>query len=624
MFRALWLCLLLLAAAAALASPPHTLGYQGRLADAGGIPISGTLGITFRLYDVPEGGAALWSETRTVEVDGGNLSVELGTTVPLPDSAWGRQLYLGVQVAGDSEMLPRPALTAAPFALRAAGTMKRTLAVSAEGTPGENGTALLAAVAGIVDATAASPVAVELDAGSYDLGAAQLQPPQYVTLIGRSPAATLITSAHTNATLFLRSHSGVRQLTVRNTGVPPTPTDSAVGLLAADTSVFQGLVDDIALEGVVAESLAASGSQGQRAGALLCASNVRVQALTARAEGGQFAMGLRADCPTSSGLRIDGATLIASGGSEGVRGGYFAGGGAWSDIRVFVEANATAMTVYGVRVLANTVDARAAFFDLLVEISGNDLVSATATTLIEGVRVENTADVAFHRAKIRLERVKAAFISGARLFGDDTSSQVVVFTDSEIAVRGVQDAALEPGEIVGVRAQGAAPELRRIGVRVECLPGGYNTCSGIHRTVAPGPPNTVTTSPQAGALLLDQGSVLVGHVDPADASAASFAYSGPGPARIVNSSLRVLRSADNEFHYVVRLDAASADVRVLDSTLEVENPGDPDAGCVIGGASGSAELFGNHWQGNACGGGAAVTCSGNTKRGAGFLATTCQ
>jgi hypothetical protein len=157
-FRLLMLLLSLLAAGAVAAAPPATLGYQGRLASAGGIPVSATLSITFRLYDVPSGGSALWTETQpAVDVDGGNLAVELGSVTPLPSSIWGRQLYLGVQVAGDSEMLPRPALTASPYALRAAATMKRTLVVSAEGTPAENGAALLAAVASIADASAATP-----------------------------------------------------------------------------------------------------------------------------------------------------------------------------------------------------------------------------------------------------------------------------------------------------------------------------------------------------------------------------------------------------------------------------------------------------------------------------------
>jgi len=152
MFRSalrVWLLLCLVAInGVAGAAAPQTLGYQGHLADSGGQPITADLSITFRLYDVVVGGAPLWSEVQpAVQVDGGNMAVELGKVTPLPLNIWGKQLYLGIQISGDSEMAPRPPLTAAPFALRAGGTMKNTVVVSAEGTPTENGTALIGAVA---------------------------------------------------------------------------------------------------------------------------------------------------------------------------------------------------------------------------------------------------------------------------------------------------------------------------------------------------------------------------------------------------------------------------------------------------------------------------------------------
>ena len=96
MFRrsSTWLWLLFLAAFPPLfAAAPATLSYQARLADGGGSPITASLSITFRLYDVPSGGTALWSEVQNgVDVDGGNLSVELGRVTALPASVWGRQL----------------------------------------------------------------------------------------------------------------------------------------------------------------------------------------------------------------------------------------------------------------------------------------------------------------------------------------------------------------------------------------------------------------------------------------------------------------------------------------------------------------------------------------------------
>ena len=60
------------------------LTHQGRLLDAADAPITGTRTMTFRIYDVPSGGAALWTEVRpSVAVANGLFDVTLGTVTPL-------------------------------------------------------------------------------------------------------------------------------------------------------------------------------------------------------------------------------------------------------------------------------------------------------------------------------------------------------------------------------------------------------------------------------------------------------------------------------------------------------------------------------------------------------------
>ena len=59
-------------AALALAQPaaktttavPRLVKFGGTLTDAGGKPLSGVVGVTFALYQEPEGGAAIWIWTR--------------------------------------------------------------------------------------------------------------------------------------------------------------------------------------------------------------------------------------------------------------------------------------------------------------------------------------------------------------------------------------------------------------------------------------------------------------------------------------------------------------------------------------------------------------------------------
>ena len=46
------------------AAIPQTISYQGYLTNSGGTPISGTVAITFRLYNAASGGAALYTEAQ--------------------------------------------------------------------------------------------------------------------------------------------------------------------------------------------------------------------------------------------------------------------------------------------------------------------------------------------------------------------------------------------------------------------------------------------------------------------------------------------------------------------------------------------------------------------------------
>lgn len=102
----------------ALADAPSTMSYQGVLTvDNGSFVPDGNYNITFRLYDVAAGGAALHTENfPAVAVERGGFSVILGSISPLP-VIFDRQIYLGVQVAADPELTPRVALASSPYAM---------------------------------------------------------------------------------------------------------------------------------------------------------------------------------------------------------------------------------------------------------------------------------------------------------------------------------------------------------------------------------------------------------------------------------------------------------------------------------------------------------------------------
>lgn len=626
--RVFALLLLLCAFDFAVAAAPQTLGYQGHLADSGGNPITADLSITFRLYDVTSGGAPLWSEVQpAVQVDGGNMAVELGKVTPLPLSIWGKQLYLGIQISGDTEMLPRPPLTAAPYALRAARTMKNTIVVSAEGTPAENGAALIAAVAGISGASASQPVAVEIDAGTYDLGSARLDIPQYVSLTGRGQDVSLITSANTVGTVLFASNTQGRRFTARSTGVPPDDNSSIFGIGAATAALDNTPVSNVRFENITGESVGVS-ALGGRWGIYFCASDSFLVNDIGRAQSGDFGIGLRADCQTAKGLLIDGLTLTASGSVGGVRGAFLAGGGPWSNIKVFLDQPPAtgAAGSFGIRVFPNTIDAGAAILNAVISIEGNNPAGTTTVSLIEGLRIDTGADVDVKGLFVDISKVKAAFISGVRLQADNTSTHIVHVSDADIHVTGVQDAAQQPGGIFGIRAQGAAPELARVKIKVECLPNGFNFCGGVTQQT---PPPNAASGMQAGTLTLDQVTIEAGHDAPADNSAQSVAFlGGLTPARIDHSTLRVLRSASDELQSGVNIaQGGASQVRVHNSSIEIQsvNANPATANCVVAnGASGSIELYGGYVEGQSCTPpGPSYVCAGVTKRGTGFLNNSC-
>jgi hypothetical protein len=88
-----------------------TISYQGNLLDQAGEPVNATVPMTFKLYDAPTGGTALWTEERTgtnaVPVTNGLFHIILGSVTPIDPALLDQLLWLGISVDGDEEMTPR-------------------------------------------------------------------------------------------------------------------------------------------------------------------------------------------------------------------------------------------------------------------------------------------------------------------------------------------------------------------------------------------------------------------------------------------------------------------------------------------------------------------------------------
>jgi len=95
---------------------PQTINYQGLIKDAAGVVVpNGDYSLTFKLYDLPSGGSALWNETKTINVVDGIINTQLGSVTPIPSSTFAATSWLGITVGVGSELSPRIRLTSVPY-----------------------------------------------------------------------------------------------------------------------------------------------------------------------------------------------------------------------------------------------------------------------------------------------------------------------------------------------------------------------------------------------------------------------------------------------------------------------------------------------------------------------------
>ena len=128
------------------------INYQGKLANSSSSTVpNGKYSIRFKLYTVPTGGSAIWTETwcntsncagsgtgpdARITLTSGLFSAMLGSTTPLTGIDFNQTLYLGVEIGGlnaaaswDGEMSPRKILGAVPAAF-IAGTSSIALSAN--------------------------------------------------------------------------------------------------------------------------------------------------------------------------------------------------------------------------------------------------------------------------------------------------------------------------------------------------------------------------------------------------------------------------------------------------------------------------------------------------------------
>jgi hypothetical protein len=196
------------------------------------------------------------------------------------------------QNASDSELLD--GRDSSEFA-----SYKRTVVVSPVGSATQNGSALLAALNGITDASATNPYLLYIEAGTYDLDIGWLQMTPYVHIEGAGEDNTIITSAvgRCAGTVHGANNAELRLLTVRNTSTNTAKNDCGVGI--SNNSASPRLTQ------VTVES---TGGGDNYAVDIVSSSNPTMTNVTATASGGSMNIGMYNDLssPTIRNSRISG------------------------------------------------------------------------------------------------------------------------------------------------------------------------------------------------------------------------------------------------------------------------------------------------------------------------------
>ncbi len=101
---------------------PRNISYQGVLTDDAGVPRpNGRYFFSFKLYDVSSGGAAIWTQAESLQVDRGLFITTFGTTPFGPTVLFDRQYWLGIQVGVTAELAPRVRLSAVGYSINSIG-----------------------------------------------------------------------------------------------------------------------------------------------------------------------------------------------------------------------------------------------------------------------------------------------------------------------------------------------------------------------------------------------------------------------------------------------------------------------------------------------------------------------
>lgn len=105
---------------------PKQINYQGILKEGSAL-LDGNYPFTFRIYNDPTGGSALWTESQTITVENGLFSAHLGSVTPIAGVPFNRVHFLGITIGTSSELAPRTMLTPSAYSFMSMDIMDNTV-----------------------------------------------------------------------------------------------------------------------------------------------------------------------------------------------------------------------------------------------------------------------------------------------------------------------------------------------------------------------------------------------------------------------------------------------------------------------------------------------------------------
>lgn len=105
---------------------PKQINYQGILKEGSAL-LDGNYPFTFRIYNDPTGGSALWTESQTITVENGLFSAHLGSVTPIAGVPFNRVHFLGITIGTGSELAPRTMLTPSAYSFMSMDIMDNTV-----------------------------------------------------------------------------------------------------------------------------------------------------------------------------------------------------------------------------------------------------------------------------------------------------------------------------------------------------------------------------------------------------------------------------------------------------------------------------------------------------------------